>query len=109
MVKNDDEVKDLDAEIGDLQLKESTSTEASSETAIVEGYPILNEAISASEQTMPSMLPQPSVVSDPQTPVEQPATPTVMDGIFRRQISERPQPVSPERFLPSSPTRSMSF
>ncbi|KAL7496738.1 hypothetical protein ACHAWT_004898, partial [Skeletonema menzelii] len=176
MVKNDDEVKDLDAEIGDLQLKESTSTEVSNDTAIVEGYPILNEAISAIEQTMPSMLRQPSGILDRQTPVKRPVTPAremdvqpsgilhrqislrnspppspkyfsvsvneqratpsmlrqpsgVLDrqtpvkrpvtptretdmqpSIFRRQISEQKSPpVSPNRFLPSSPTRSMSF
>ena len=100
MVKNDDEVKDLDAEIGDLQLMETTSTEASNETAIVEGYPILNEAISASEQTMPSMLRQPSGIIDRQTSVDRSMTPTrEIVSVLHRQISVRNSPPpSPKYF-----------
>ena len=104
MVKNDDEVKDLDAEIGDLQLMETTSTEASNETAIVEGYPILNEAISASEQTMPSMLRQPSSTIDRQSSIDRSLTPTreidmQPSGILHRQMSVRNSPPpSPEYF-----------
>ena len=104
MVKNDDEVKDLDAEIGDLQLMETTSTEASNETAIVEGYPILNEAISASEQTMPSMLRQPSGTIDRQSSIDRSLTPTreidmQPSGILHRQMSVRNSPPpSPEYF-----------
>eukprot|EP00984_Skeletonema_dohrnii_P038360 scaffold41499_cov150-Skeletonema_dohrnii-CCMP3373.AAC.1 len=104
-VKNDDEVKDLDAEIGDLVLNESTSTEVSVGTN--EEYPILNEAISVNDQTMSSMLRQPSGILDRQTSVERPTTP-ILDrqpsGVLHRQISERNSPPpSPKHFFPSSP------
>ncbi len=107
-VKNDDEVKDLDAEIGDLKLKESASTEAT--TVAIEEYPILNEAIPLSEETMsPIMLRQPSGILDRQASVERPITPTQeMDmqpsGLLHRQISVRNSPPpSPKHFFPSSP------
>jgi len=105
-VKNDDEVKDLDAEIGDLVLNESTSTEVSADTNNEE-YPILNEAISVSDQTLPSMLRQPSGILDRQTSVERPTTP-ILDrqpsGVLHRQISERNSPPpSPKHFFPASP------
>jgi hypothetical protein len=102
-VKNDDEVKDLDVGIGDLELKESTSTEASGET--FEESPMLNEAIPVS----PSVLRQPSGTLDRQISVEHPRTPsTMMDmqptGILHRQISVRNSPPpSPKHFYPSSP------
>jgi len=105
-VKNDDEVKDLDAEIGDLVLNESTSTEVSVDTNNEE-HPILTEAISVSDQTLPSMLRQPSGILDRQTSVERPTTP-ILDrqpsGVLHRQISERNSPPpSPKHFFPSSP------
>lgn len=106
-VKNDDEVKDLDAEIGDLKLQESASTEAT--VAAIEEYPILNEAIPLSEETLSPMLRQPSGILDRQASIERPITPTQeMDmqpsGLLHRQISVRDSPPpSPKRFFPNSP------
>lgn len=106
-VKNDDEVKDLDVGIGDLELTESTSSEASGET--IEEYPILNEAISVSELSSPSVRRQSPGTLDRQISIEHKRTPSSMmdmqpSGILHRQISVRNSPPpSPKHFYPSSP------
>ncbi len=96
-VKNDDEVKDLDAEIGDLKLQESASTEAT--VAAIEEYPMLNEAIPLSEEaiplseeTMSPMLRQPSGILDRQESIE-----------HRRQVSID-RPITPIREVDMQPS-----
>jgi hypothetical protein len=97
-VKNDDEVKDLDAGIEDLQLKESDSAET--EITVVEEYPTMNEAVPVIRQ-------EPSGVVDRQVSLEYPTKSTSMldkepTGILHRQISVRDSPPpSPKHFFPS--------
>lgn len=121
-VKNDDEVKDLDAEIGDLALKESASTDATVEA--IEEYPMLNEAIPLSEEavpfseeTMAPMLRQPSGILDRQesiehrrqVSIERPMTPTRETDmqpsglLHRRQVSIE-RPITPIREMDMQPS-----
>ena len=104
-VKNDDEVKDLDVGIKDLELKESNSGETEATT---EEYPMLNEAV--------SVLPQePSGVLDRQVSLEyeyplESFSIEILDsqptGILHRGVSVQNSspPPSPDHFFsPSTP------
>ena len=108
-IKNADEVKDLDTEIGDFELKESVSTEATT----TEEFPILNEAISVVEETMSSVIGESSDTLDRQSTLEHSLAPlSMMDepsssgqssGILHRQFSIQQSPRQPPKRLPSSP------
>lgn len=98
-VKNDDEVKDLDAGIEDLELKVSNSAESSTET-FEDEYPILDEAVSVLRQPSGTI-----VVESPTTPsstLDLPKTPSLQPtGILHRQVSVRKNspPPSPKHLF----------